>query len=229
MKHASTKNSGGADQFALIATANPTDRTAGLVEPQPPALPPILLPVEAADGREFFSPLSARDTPEAVRADLDALKKTFTPFMQRFAPALPMQRAIIPIDHFAWRIGTDADMADFSSVLKGEGTWETMTIPHYGEPLGRAVTYYRREFELPTDFAAPGAVFLCFKGVDYKAHVFVNGNYHGSHEGFFAPFEFEITKSLRAGINTLVVKVENDAVQLGNTSCTDTADQGDKV
>ncbi|MCS6247018.1 MAG: glycoside hydrolase family 2 [Opitutus sp.] len=187
------------------------------------------LPVEPASGREFFTPLSARDTPEAVRADLEALKKTFAPFMQRLAPALPMKRAAMPLDSFSWRIGTDADRADFSSALTGDGAWETVTIPHYGEPLGRAVTYYRREFELPTDFAAPGAVFLCFKGVDYIAHVFVNGNYHGSHEGFFAPFEFEITKSLRSGINTLVVKVENDAVQLGNTSWTDTSEQGDKI
>ncbi|MCS6273308.1 MAG: glycoside hydrolase family 2 [Opitutus sp.] len=157
------------------------------------------------------------------------MKKTFAPFMQRLAPALPMKRAAMPLDSFSWRIGTDADRADFSSALTGDGAWETVTIPHYGEPLGRAVTYYRREFELPTDFAAPGAVFLCFKGVDYIAHVFVNGNYHGSHEGFFAPFEFEITKSLRSGINTLVVKVENDAVQLGNTSWTDTSEQGDKI
>jgi hypothetical protein len=229
MSQKPAKSSGGADQFALIATANPTDRTAGLVEPQPPVLPPILLTVEPANGRDFFTPLPLRATPEAVRADLDALKKTFTPFMQRFAPALPMQRAFVPLESFSWRIGTDEDRADFSSVLSGQGSWETVTIPHYGEPLGRAVTYYRREFELPANFAAPGAVFLCFKAVDYKAHVFVNGNYHGSHEGFFAPFEFEITKSLRAGLNTLVVKVENDAVQLGNTSWTDTADQGDKI
>ena len=229
MSQKPTKNSGGADQFALIATANPTDRTAGLVEPQPPVLPPTLLPVEPASGRDFFTPLPLRNTPEAVRADLDALKKTFAPFMQRLAPTLPMKRATVPLESFSWRIGTDADKADFLSVLSGQGSWETVTIPHYGEPLGRAVTFYRREFELPANFAAPGAVFLCFKGVDYKAHVFVNGNYHGSHEGFFAPFEFEITKSLRAGINTLVVKVENDAVQLGNTSWTDTADQGDKV
>jgi hypothetical protein len=229
MKQTPAKNAAGADQFALIATANPTDRTAGLVEPQPPVLPPILLTVEPANGRDFFAPLPLRDTPEAVRADLDALKKTFTPFMQRFAPALPMERATMPLESFSWRIGTDADSADFSSVLSGQGSWETVTIPHYGEPLGRAVTYYRREFELPMDFAAPSAVFLHFKGVDYKAHVFVNGNYHGSHEGFFAPFEFEITKSLRSGINTLVVKVENDAVQLGNTAWTDTAEQGDKI
>ncbi len=229
MSEKPAKNAGGADQFALIAASKPTDRTAGLVVPEPPVLPPTSLPVESAEGRNFFTPLPLRDTPEAVRADLDALKKTFAPFMQRLAPALPMKRATVPLENFSWRIGTDADAADFSGVLGGQGSWETVTIPHYGGPLGRATTYYRREFELPAGFAAPGAVFLCFKGVDYKAHVFVNGNYHGSHEGFFAPFEFEITKSLRSGINTLVVKVENDAIQLSNISWTNTSEQGDKI
>lgn len=223
------KNSGGADQFALIATAKPTDRTAGLVEPEPPTLADISLPVEPAAGREFFTPLPPRDTPEAVRADLDALKKTFAPFMQRMAPALPMVRATMPLESFSWRIGSDAERADFPGVLAGEGTWETVTIPHYGGPLGRAATYYRREFELPAEFAAPGAVFLCFKGVDYKAHVFVNGDYRGSHEGFFAPFEFDITNALRPGSNTLVVKVENDAIQMGSKMWTDGDEQGDKI
>ena len=223
MKQKPANSPGGADQFALIATAQPADRTEGLVEPEPPVLPDIFLPVEPAAGREFFTPLPARDTPEAVRADLDALKKTFAPFMHRLAPPLPMERPKISLDMFSWQVGTDAE--SFSSALAGEGSWETVKIPHYGGPLGRAVTYYRREFELPADFAAPGAVFLCFKGVDYKAHAFVNGDYRGSHEGFFAPFEFEITKALHPGINTLVVKVENDAIQLAN----DAGGQGDKI
>ena len=237
MNHPNAHPDGKADQFALIAAPPPAVGTDGwwnpnrscLVEPQPPVLPPTLLPVEPADGREFFTPLPAHDSPKAVRADLDALKKTFAPFMRRMAPALPAERTKIPMDTFSWRIGTDKDCANFSGVLAGEGAWQTVAIPHYGGPLGRAVTYYRREFELPADFAAPGAVFLCFKGVDYKAHVFVNGNYRGSHEGFFAPFEFEITNALRLGTNTLVVKVENDAVQMGNKSWTDGDEQGDKI
>lgn len=229
MNHPNANTSGEADRFALIATAPPTDRTGGLVEPQPPVLPPIHLPVEPADGREFFTLLPAHNSPQAVREDLDASKKSFAPFLRQLAPALPIERAKIPLDRFSWRIGTAADNAHFSGVMAGEGTWETVAIPHYGPPLGRAVTYYRREFELPADFAAPGAVFLCFKGVDYKAHVFVNGDYRGSHEGFFAPFEFEITSALRPGVNTLVVKVENDAIQMGNRSWTDGDEQGDKI
>ena len=55
-------------------------------------------------------------------------------------------------------------------------------------------------------------------GVDYKAHVFVNGAFLGSHEGFFAPFEFEFTRQVRKGENTLVVMVENDYIHMGSCS-----------
>ena len=215
------------DIFAEIASQRATERKAMLAEPQPPVLPDTQLPWAAET--KPFTPGDKLDSAEKLQAELARQRQHYEPFLADLAPKLPMERATMPIESFSWRIGTDADRADFSGVLSGQGAWKTVTIPHYGAPLGRAVTYYRREFELPANFATPGAVFLCFKGVDYKAHVFVNGNYHGSHEGFFAPFEFEITKSLRPGTNTLVVKVENDAVQLGNTSWTDTAEQGDKI
>ncbi|MGH7979343.1 MAG: glycoside hydrolase family 2 TIM barrel-domain containing protein, partial [Limisphaerales bacterium] len=61
-----------------------------------------------------------------------------------------------------------------------------------------------------------GALFAAFDGVDYKAHVFINGSFLGSHEGFFAPFEFNFTAHARFGSNSLVVKVENDHVCMGS-------------
>lgn len=229
MSKVKSTGGGGVDQFALIATAGPTDRSGGLVEPQPPELPEIVLPVEPSAGRDFFTPLPRRDNPEAVSAELQAMKETFASFMQRLSPPLPLERPKMPLESFSWKIGGDAACSNFASVLAGEGDWETVSIPHYGAPLGRAVTYYRREFELPANFATPGTVFLCFKGVDYKAHVFLNGDYRGSHEGFFAPFEFEITSALRSGTNVILVKVENDAIQLGNKSWSDADELGDKV
>ena len=55
-----------------------------------------------------------------------------------------------------------------------------------------------------------GRLYVRFKAVDYIAHVFLNGCYLGSHEGFFAPFELDFTTCARVGTNTLVVKVENE-------------------
>src|SRR3712207_1975795 len=61
-----------------------------------------------------------------------------------------------------------------------------------------------------------------FGGVYYAARVWLNGAYLGSHEGYFAPFEFDCTHLLRSGTNELLVEVnspresgENDRQTLG--------------
>ena len=86
--------------------------------------------------------------------------------------------------------------------------------------MGRAVAYYRTEFEVTPEMLGYGALFVCFRGADYKAHVFLNGTYVGSHEGIFAPFEFDVAPHARPGKNVLVVKLLNDFVMLGNDSAT---------
>jgi len=70
---------------------------------------------------------------------------------------------------------------------------------------------------------------MCFKGVDYKASLFVNGNYCGSHEGFFAPFEFEISKKAKIGQNTILVKVENDYTTTTTSDDKNNSIQGNKI
>jgi hypothetical protein len=52
-----------------------------------------------------------------------------------------------------------------------------------------------------------------FHGVDYIAGLWVNGHYVGGHEGYFAPFEFDISAFLRPGelnILRLAVTSTND-------------------
>ena len=122
----------------------------------------------------------------------------------------------IALDSFDWRVETAEDRADFATTLAGQGKWQRVKIPHYGPPLGRAVTYYRTTFEVTPAMLEKGALFVSFKGVDYKAHVFVNGAFLGSHEGVFARFEFEFTRHARPGRNSLLVKVVNDFVMMGN-------------
>ena len=82
-----------------------------------------------------------------------------------------------------------------------------------------ATTYYRTEFTIEEqELSKDRSNWIVFDGVDYKAHVFVNGNYLGSHEGFFAPFEFDCSKCVVAGQNVLLIVVENDYIHLGNNS-----------
>lgn len=65
---------------------------------------------------------------------------------------------------------------------------------------------------------------LAFQCVDYIAQVYVNGCFVGSHEGFFAPFSFDITDYLREE-NELVILCKNDIPTLGTGPVLD----GDKL
>ena len=204
-----------ADIFAQIGAQRATEQQ-GLIEPQPPKLPKKYLPAGQSNPRAAFRPLPKLDTAEKLQAELARERKRHAPFLRNLAPALPSSRIVVPLEEFDWRPGTTGD-------------WTRVRIPHYGGPLGRAVTYYRTTFTVTEAMRAKGALFVCFRGVDYKAHVLVNDEFVGSHEGFFAPFEFEITGVARLGENTLLVKVENDAIPIGNASWPTGAGEGDKL
>jgi beta-mannosidase len=51
--------------------------------------------------------------------------------------------------------------------------------------------------------------YLCFNGVDYNCSVKLNGNFVGSHTGYFQKFEFDATNYLVNGENLLEVVVES--------------------
>lgn len=222
------------DVFARIASQRETEQRAALVEPQPPALPAVSLSARRHDPAAAFKPLPKLDTPAKLQRELARQRRRFAPFMRDLSPALESLRQVMPITMFEWRLQTDEDAADFGRVLAGVGEWQPVSIPHYGGPIGKATAYYRATFNLGAQAAPERRWFIRFKGVDYKAHVFVNGAYLGSHEGFFAPFEFDMTRIACAGENTLLVVVENDAIMLGNETWdklqgVDAFHEGDKV
>ncbi len=220
------------DVFAEIAAQDSEQEGRDLVEPQPPARPDNNLPIHPSpDQRALFPPEQKARTPDDIRRELSELRSQFAPFLRDHARGLPSCRVTQKLETWDWRQETNADRRDFSRVLNGNGQWEKVKVPHYGEPLGRAVTYYRTSFEVARKMQDKDRLFVCFDGVDYTAHVFVNGNLVGSHEGFFAPFEFDCTDHTQPGENTLVVKVENDAICGGNGSWGENGDQleGDKI
>lgn len=88
------------------------------------------------------------------------------------------------------------------------------SIPHYTGPAGRWTAIYSTEFFMEP-LNSGYRQFLVFKGVDYKADIYINDNYVGSHEGFFASFEFDITDYIKK-INSLKVIVKNDIPTRGN-------------
>jgi hypothetical protein len=216
------------DRFAEIASRKYADRSDLLITPQPPVLPEINLPVSNNPEAVFKSekPVS---TPEELYAELDKLRKKYEPFMQNLAPEVGQTRAQLPLTEFKWRIETPEDQKNFGATLNGEGNWKTVTIPHFGPPIGRGVTYYYKDVNIDNDLLSKRLLFICFKGVDYKASVFVNGAYCGSHEGFFAPFEFEISRIAHPGKNTILVKVENDYVSVSENDDKGNPVIGDKI
>jgi beta-galactosidase/beta-glucuronidase len=206
------------DVFAEIGARQADYRDRSLTAIMPPTLERRVLPMDVAGTASAFQPAAKMSTAEEVREELQRQRRRSAKYLQDLTPALPDERIRLPVDSFDWREETPQDLRDFASTLAGQGTWERVKIPHYGPPMGRAATYYRTEFGVTEAMLAKGALFVHFGGVDYKAHVLVNGALVGSHEGLFAPFEFEFTPHARLGKNVLLVKVVNDYIMLGNNA-----------
>ena len=89
-------------------------------------------------------------------------------------------------------------------------SWREMQLPtnwyltEVGDHFG--TIWFRRSFRVPQELRDQ-RLFLRFGGVDYVADVWLNGDYLGSHEGMFAPFEFDVTDMVDPdGENVVVVK-----------------------
>ncbi len=201
------------DQLALIA-AKGSCETEGLVEPCPPLLQDLLLPPMEFGAAHAFEMRPAA-TMESLREDLVAARARWAPFLQNTAPALKTGRIVHRIELADWR-------------LEPEVAWELVSLPHYGGPMGRARAWYRMCVTLAHEDLAARSVWVCFGGVDYKAAVFFNGELAGTHEGFFSPFEFDVTSLARAGANEVLVRVDNDAICMGNQMWDDPR-CGDKI
>jgi len=111
---------------------------------------------------------------------------------------------------------------------------ETMNTPNGPESKGTSDTYYQKEtarcdgysfdwrrtqsawyrqwIELPEGIEGRKAV-LNFDAVAKAAHVYVNGNYAGSHVGMFGDFEIDATPYLHSGRNLIAVKVIRNVTQ----------------
>ncbi|MCU0394495.1 MAG: hypothetical protein MUF29_01190 [Chitinophagaceae bacterium] len=216
------------DKFAEIGNKAAATRV-HLLQPQPaPVLPEKTLPLQKGGGKRFL-PMNRMDTPAELDSALQQQRLHYAPFLEDHAPPLASTRDTLSLTRFQWRVATAADRQDFAGVLSGKGAWDTVQVPHYGPPLGKAITYYRTQFNLTAAQLGKGALYACFRAVDYKAHVFVNGTLAGSHEGAFAPFEFDISALVRSGSNTLLVQVENDYPMLAHVGDDGRKFDGDKV
>ncbi|HWG37359.1 MAG TPA: glycoside hydrolase family 2 protein [Terriglobales bacterium] len=75
--------------------------------------------------------------------------------------------------------------------------------------------WFRTEFQLPSGFAGK-TVWLDFKGINYRANIWLNGHQlasAGEAQGTFRRFEYEVTSAVQAGANALAVEVFAPRVQ----------------
>lgn len=107
--------------------------------------------------------------------------------------------------------------------------WDDVEVPHhwqlqgYDKPHYTNVNYpfpvdpphvptenptgsYQREFYVPTDWTEE-QVYIRFEGVDNCFHLWINGEEVGFSKGSRIPAEFNISKYLQSGKNTLAVRV----------------------
>ena len=94
------------------------------------------------------------------------------------------------------------------------GGWAAVALPHTfnaddGTSLNpyRGAGWYRRTLTAPA--VKGGRTYLEFDGAALSTDVWLNGTRIGRHEGGFARFRFDVTDQLRAGANTLLVRVDN--------------------
>jgi beta-glucuronidase len=89
----------------------------------------------------------------------------------------------------------------------------TMPVPGAWNAAQPELRYYDGLIWLQRRFSARALhgerAFLRFEAVNYRAHVYLNGTEIGRHEGGFTPFVLEVTATLRAGDNRLVVGVDS--------------------
>ena len=69
--------------------------------------------------------------------------------------------------------------------------------------------FYKKEFDFVFDESKPISI-LHFGAVDCVTNVFLNGEYIGSNNGGYLPFEFDISKHIKNGNNVLQVEVRDE-------------------
>ena len=140
-----------------------------------------------------------------VKAEADAVTKALERFTQ------PDLFAIATLDLSGqWRYivktyeeGVLEELYRPDAPLEG---WGVVNVPFMLAAAPKNSTIWlRKDFEIPGELRGY-RVRLVFLGAFYKASVWLNGVYLGEHEGYFAPFYFDVGEQLSyGGVNTLVV------------------------
>jgi len=98
-----------------------------------------------------------------------------------------------------------------AKAIKIPSNWQVAGIDDYS-----GTVWFKKDFGRVAPAADEDAI-LRFSGADYFAKVWLNGKLLGGHEGYFQPFEFDVTEHLRDR-NCLIVKVSSPAEPAGKNA-----------
>lgn len=130
---------------------------------------------------------------------------------------VPIETSSLSLDGewvFAIDDGSAGEQEGWSSRQFDDSGWSPVEVPHtwgvmpeYSDYEG--VAWYRRAFYVP-EMVRDAHVRLRFDAVFYKADVWLNGEYIGSHEGGYSAFEFDVGSIVVPdGENVLAVRADN--------------------
>jgi beta-glucuronidase len=99
-----------------------------------------------------------------------------------------------------------------SSSLSG---WTQISVPYAWnsgdltpDSMRGSIGWYRKDFRLPR--ASKGTSWIVrFESVNYRANVYLNGHLLGKHEGGYIPFELDLARYLKRGVNSLVIRANS--------------------
>jgi len=116
-----------------------------------------------------------------------------------------------------WQFEFDFGVSGKSRDMVNKPYSKVITVPFSPESKLSGIEYvdfipavwYRRTFNVDID-KNTNRIILHFGAVDYETEVFINGVSVGTHRGGYTPFEFDITKYVENGENTVVVYAIDD-------------------
>jgi beta-glucuronidase len=97
----------------------------------------------------------------------------------------------------------------------GTAGWSVVSVPNAwnagdnsAASFSGGIVWYRKDFKLPSASKALAWI-VRFESVNFRATVWLNGRQLGTHVGGYDPFELDLPKLSREGVNRLVVRVDN--------------------
>ncbi|MCE1245327.1 MAG: beta galactosidase jelly roll domain-containing protein [Firmicutes bacterium] len=157
-----------------------------------------------------------REMEEASSPEMEKVRREYVPSDEYIpVPAQPTAHDTSDVRMLdgGWKMSLAPDKPGdnsstwFDTKVPGQWALQDSSLFNHGGNV-----WYMKKFTVTPEMMQPGKrLELEFKGVDYKAEVFLNNKKLGEHEGFFAPFKFDVSDKVKTDQeNVIKVKVTSD-------------------